>query len=85
MVKIENQEIPDNKNISIALTSIYGIGRHRAKEMVKECAINPYTKAKNLTVEQIYNIILAIKKYATGSELKQQIKENIDTQIKIGS
>ncbi|RIA93350.1 hypothetical protein C1645_819542 [Glomus cerebriforme] len=55
MVSIKGQEIPNNKNIFIALTYIYGIGRQRAEEIVKEC------------------------------ELRNEIKQIIDAQIKLGN
>ena len=56
MVRIANREIPDKKNISIALTYIYGIGRPRAQKIVEECQINPHLKTKNLTEKQVKDI-----------------------------
>jgi small subunit ribosomal protein S13 len=71
--------IPDDKRIEIALTYIYGIGRHLADEILKEAKIDLSKRAKNLSPEEVNRIKEVIeKKYKIEGELRQVIKQNIN-------
>jgi small subunit ribosomal protein S13 len=86
MVRIGNKEIPDRKNVSISLTYIYGIGRSRAKEIVKKCGIDPFKKTKELSEEQIKSISHLVNSNFTVEErLKEKQWKIIDSQIKLGT
>ncbi|CAI2162221.1 12450_t:CDS:2 [Funneliformis geosporum] len=85
MVRISNKEIPSNKNVPIGLTSIYGIGRTTAEQIVKNCGINFHTKVKELNENQIKDISQEIKKYTVEENLKEQVSKIIDNQIKLGT
>ena len=53
MARIAGVDIPNNKRIEIALTYIYGIGRKSANDILAATGINPDTRAKDLTEEEI--------------------------------
>lgn len=76
--RITGVNIPENKQIEIALTHIYGIGRALSKKILTEAEINPSRKASQLTpaeVSQLREIIE--KKYKIEGELKRTIMMNV--------
>lgn len=51
-VRIAGITVPDNKQISIALTYIYGLGRPLVLSILKQCNIDPQKKTKDLTEQE---------------------------------
>jgi small subunit ribosomal protein S13 len=84
MVRIANKEIPENKNISVSLTYIYGIGRPRAGKIVEKCGINPHIKTKNLDEKQIKEINRTVEEYMVEGKLKEVEQGIISNQIRLG-
>jgi len=62
MPRIIGVNIPDNKQIGIALGYIYGIGFSSAQKVLAEAKINPAIKAKDLTPEQLKKSKKSLKK-----------------------
>ena len=52
MARISGIDLPRDKRIEVALTYIYGIGPHRAAEVLAKTGINPDTRVKDLTDDQ---------------------------------
>jgi len=78
MPRIAGVNIPENKQILIALTYIYGIGLALAQKILAEAKINPLTQAKDLTPDEI-NLLKEIieKKYKVEGELRRETMMNI--------
>ena len=53
MARISGVDIPNAKRVEIGLTYIYGIGRSRSNEILEKTGINPDTRCKDLTEEDI--------------------------------
>ena len=53
MARIKGVDIPNDKRVEIALTYIYGIGRNLSKTILKDAKVNPDTKAKDLTEDEV--------------------------------
>ncbi len=85
MARIKNIEIPDHKHISIALTSIYGIGRSRAITICKDADIDPTIKTKDLNDDQLNKIRVEVDKYILEGDLRREIAFNIKRLMEIGS
>jgi len=85
MVRIGNKEVPDNKNVLVALTYIYGIGKTRAKEIVNDTKVEYQKKIRSLSPEEIKLINEKIKKFSTEGELKEKIQKIISEQIRLGT
>ncbi len=51
MVRIAGINIPDQKRIEIALTSVYGIGLVTSRKILQELSLNPDTRSKDLPIE----------------------------------
>jgi small subunit ribosomal protein S13 len=78
MPRIAGINIPENKQISIALGYIYGIGRPLAGKILKEVNIDPSVKAKDLKAEEISRLKEVIEKnYKIEGELRRDIMMNI--------
>lgn len=78
MPRIAGINIPENKQIKIALTYIYGIGCSLSKKILKETGINPKKKASELTTQEVSQLKEIIEKnYKIEGELKRIIMMNI--------
>jgi len=78
MPRIAGINIPENKQIEVALTYIYGIGRSLARKILNEAKINPFQQAKDLTAEEINRLKEIIeKKYKIEGELRREVMMNI--------
>ena len=73
MPRISGVIIPENKQIEIALTYIYGIGRSLSKKILAETRIDPTIKASKLTAEELNQLKDAIeKKYKIEGDLRRE-------------
>ena len=78
MPRIAGINIPDNKQIEIALTYIFGIGRSLSGRILKEAKIEFYKRTKDLTADEINRLKEIIeKKYKIEGDLKREIIMNI--------
>jgi small subunit ribosomal protein S13 len=86
MARIAGIEIPPNKRIVIALTYIYGVGRTRAEEILKEAGIDENLRTKSLTEDQVSRMNMIIDKhYTVEGRLRRQVMQNIQRLKDIGS
>lgn len=86
MPRIAGVNIPENKQIEIALTYIYGIGRSLSREILNEAEISPDRKASQLKTEEISKLKEIIeKKYKTEGGLRREKMLNIKRLKDIGS
>lgn len=78
MPRIAGIDVPNDKQIRIALQYIYGIGPHLAGQIVKEAGIDPVTKAKDLTEDEVARIAGVIdRSYVVEGQLRRQVQQNI--------
>jgi small subunit ribosomal protein S13 len=85
VARIAGVDLPKNKHVVIALTSIYGIGRSRSSDIIAEVGLNPTMKADELTEEQVNEIRKIIDtKYKVEGELKADTSMNIKRLMDLG-
>lgn len=84
MARIAGVNIPVHKHVVISLTSIYGIGRSRARELCEAAGIDPTTKVKDLTEDQVEKIRNEIGKYTVEGDLRREISMNIKRLMDLG-
>lgn len=84
MARIAGINIPGNKNIVIALTSIYGIGKTKSKMICSEVKINQNLKVQDLSDEDLDNIRHNIAKYTVEGDLRREIAMNIKRLMDLG-
>jgi len=86
MPRIAGVNIPENKQIEIALTYIYGIGLSLARKILREAGIEFQKQAKDLTPDQINQLKEIIEKnYKIEGVLKREIMMSIKRLKDIGS
>ncbi len=85
MARIAGVDIPREKRIEISLTYIFGIGRTRSNQILKNTGIDPDKRTKDLTDEEINKIREEIdKNYKVESDLKREVALNIKRLTEIG-
>ncbi|BAQ30610.1 30S ribosomal protein S13 [Bifidobacterium scardovii] len=79
MARLAGVDIPNEKRIEIALTYIFGVGRTRAKETLAATGINPDTRVKDLTDEQL----ITLRDYLEGNyKIEGDLRREIDADIR---
>ena len=79
MARLAGVDIPNEKRIEIALTYIFGVGRTRAKETLATTGINPDTRVKDLTDEQL----ITLRDYLEGNyKIEGDLRREIDADIR---
>ena len=85
MARIEGIDLPRNKRIDVALTYIYGIGPHRAKQIMEGSQVAPETRVKDLTETEVSAMREMISKsYTVEGDLRREVQMNIKRLIEIG-
>lgn len=77
MPRIAGKDIPDNKKVPYALTSIYGIGLSLAQDIIEKAKINPDKRAKELDGQEINSLQKLLENFITEGDLRRQISDNI--------
>ncbi len=78
MPRIAGVDVPNDKRIDIALTHIYGVGLHRAREILKATRIESNVRANKLTEDEVSRIAVIIESdYVVEGQLRRQVQQNI--------
>ena len=86
MARIAGVDLPREKRVEIGLTYIYGIGRKLSNDILKASGINPDTRVKDLTDDEISKLREEIDKgYRVEGDLRRDIALDIKRLIEIGS
>ena len=85
MARIAGVDLPNNKRVEIGITYIYGIGRPTATKILKATGINPDTRVKDLTEEDISKLREYIDhNYKVEGELRSEVNLNVKRLMEIG-
>jgi small subunit ribosomal protein S13 len=85
MARIAGVDLPKNERVEIGLTRIFGIGRSLSNRILSTANINPNTRVKDLTDEEIVKIRNLIDtNYKVEGDLRREISMNIKRLIDIG-
>jgi small subunit ribosomal protein S13 len=84
MARIAGINIPVNKHAVIALTSIYGIGRTRAKQICDATGVRPEMKIKDLSEAEIELIRAEVGKFDVEGDLRREVSMNIKRLMDLG-
>jgi small subunit ribosomal protein S13 len=85
MARIAGVDLPREKRVEIALTYIYGVGLPSAHRILAETGINPDTRVRDLTEEEVNKVREAIdKNFTVEGDLRREIALSIKRLIEIG-
>ena len=84
MARIAGVDLPKEKRVEIGLTYVYGIGRTSSNKILAEAGVNPDTRVKDLTDEEVNNIRKAMEGYKVEGDLRREVALNIKRLTEIG-
>ncbi|MEB3223014.1 MAG: 30S ribosomal protein S13 [Candidatus Sericytochromatia bacterium] len=86
MARIAGVDLPREKRIEVALTYIFGIGPFKASQILTRTRLNPDTRTKDLTEEEIGRLREEIdRNHQVEGDLRREVSMNIKRLIEIGS
>ncbi|MEV6024441.1 30S ribosomal protein S13 [Streptomyces sp. NPDC052040] len=85
MARVSGVDIPREKRVEVALTYVFGIGRTLSQETLAATGVDPNTRVRDLTEEQL----VAIREYVdnnirTEGDLRREIQADIRRKVEIG-
>ena len=86
MARIAGVDIPREKRVEIGLTYVYGIGRTSSNKILAEAGVNPDTRVKDLTDDQVNSIrkVIDEDEYKLEGDLRREVALNIKRLTEIG-
>ncbi len=84
MARIAGVDLPREKRVEVGLTYIYGIGLSSSQKILKDAGINPDTRVKDLTDDDVNLIRKAMEHYKVEGDLRREVALNIKRLTEIG-
>ena len=84
MARIAGINLPVNKHAVIGLTSIYGIGRSRSKDICAASGVAPETKIRDLNEEDLEKVRAEVGKYLIEGDLRREVSMSIKRLMDMG-
>ncbi|HZD53387.1 MAG TPA: 30S ribosomal protein S13 [Woeseiaceae bacterium] len=84
MARIAGINIPLNKHVAIALTSIYGIGRSRVQQICRAAGVDPSTLVKDLAEPEVAGLRNGVAKFIVEGDLRRETSMNIKRLMDLG-
>ncbi len=85
MARIAGVDLPPNKRVEIGLTYIYGIGRPSSNKILGVAGINPDTRVRDLSEEEVSRIRKALQDdFPVEGDLRKDVAQNIKRLMEIG-
>lgn len=86
MARIAGVDLPRDKRVEIGLTYIYGVGRTRAVQALAATSVNPSTRVRDLSDEEVRRLRDYIEaNYKVEGDLRREVAQNIKRKVEIGS
>ena len=83
MARIKNIELPNEKQVWVGLTAIYGIGKNLGKTICKDANVDATKKVKDLTEDEVGSIRKQVEKYLTEGDLRREVQMSIKNKMEI--
>ncbi len=86
MARLAGVDLPREKRVEVGLTYIYGMGRTRAVDTLRQTGVNPDTRVRDLSDEEVVRIRDWIDgNYKVEGDLRREVAQDIRRKIEIGS
>jgi small subunit ribosomal protein S13 len=84
MARIAGVDIPNDKQVAVSLTYIYGIGRTQAQKILAQTKVDPTVRVRDLADEEINRIREVIDKgHIVEGDLRREVRQNIQRLVEI--
>jgi small subunit ribosomal protein S13 len=84
MARIAGVDIPNDKQVGVALGYIYGIGRTRSLKILGQTRIDPKVRVRDLTDDEVNRIREVIdREYMVEGDLRREVRQNVQHLIEI--
>jgi len=85
MARISGVDLPRDKRVEIGLTYIFGIGRTRAVNTLKATRVDPSTRVRDLSDDEVVRLREWIDaNYKIEGDLRREVSQNIKRKVEIG-
>lgn len=84
MARLAGVDLPREKRVEIGLTYIYGIGLSSSQKILEKAKVDPNTRVKDLTDDQVQDIRKAMEGYKVEGDLRREVALNIKRLTEIG-
>jgi len=85
LARISGVDLPREKRVEIGLTYIFGIGLTTSQKVLRETGINPDTRVRNLTEEEVVRLREYIDRHVkVEGDLRREVSQNIKRLMEIG-
>lgn len=85
MPRIVGITISDDKRVDVGLTAVYGLGRQNIMKLLRKAAVDPSTKAADLSAEELTRLTKTLEEFVVEGSLRKVVAENIKRLKVIGS
>lgn len=86
MARIAGVDLPQNKQVWVGLTYIYGIGQTRSRKILASAQVDEVTKVKDLTEDEVRRIRSVIQEEGrVEGDLRKEVSQNVKRLMEIGS
>lgn len=85
MARLSGVDLPDHKKITFALQSIYGVGKKVAQQLVQQTKIDPSTRARDLSNDDVAKLQRLLDDHLIEGDLRRAVRDNIDRLRRIQS
>ena len=85
MARIAGVDLPREKRLEVALTYIFGIGLTRSNQMISALELDPNTRVRDLTEDEVLRIRRFIdQNFRVEGDLRREVSQNIKRKVEIG-
>jgi small subunit ribosomal protein S13 len=85
MARLIGVDLPREKRVEVALTYIFGVGKTRADETLAATGVNPDTRVRDLTEDEVVKLRDHLENYRLEGDLRREIASDIRRKVEIGS
>ena len=85
MARIAGVNIPTDKRVEVGLTYVFGIGRSTAQKILAQAGVDPNTKVKDLTEDEVVKVREAVESLNVEGDLRRERSQNVKRLTEIGA
>jgi len=78
MPRLLGTDLPENKTVAIALTSLFGVGHKRSEIVAKQAGVDSAKRARDLSPSELSRIQKVLEQFELEGDLRRGVRDNID-------